>query len=173
MKRYQLSIIIPLLMSLFVYLFYRIDQTNINLILNTLFQNSFSELKTSINQMIQLPEFMIYNVPEGLWVFSISLLGAKLFIKIKKVRIHLIYLPISFALVLEIIQAMHITNGTFDPMDMLISSLGWLFAFCYYLYSANTVTHLPNKVSRLYIFCFVFCCVYLSDINNLFWITNF
>lgn len=172
MKRYHISIVIPLLLSLFIYLFYRIDETNVNLLLSYFFDLGFTESKHTLKSILPIPEFIIYNLPEGLWVFSISLLGANLFIRIKKIRIHLIFLPITFAIALEIFQGMHITNGTFDILDVLISTIAWLLAYLYYEWPINQLKELQYTSTRMYAFLFVFACVYLSDINNITWLTS-
>lgn len=168
MKRYHLSIIIPLLLSLFIYLIYRIDETNINLLLKSFFHHNFTDFKNHLNTALPIPSFIIYNLPEGLWVFSISLLGANLYITRKGFRIHMIYVPLLFAFILEIMQALHITNGTFDMLDLLVSFVAWILAFLYYQWPINHLKELQNNSIRFYAFFFVFACVYLSDIDNIF-----
>lgn len=172
MKRYHISIITPLLLSLFIYLFYRIDETNVNLLINYFFDWNFIESKHMLHTILPIPDFIIYNIPEGLWVFSISLLGAKLYLPVKNFRIHLIFIPIVFAITLEIMQALHITNGTFDVLDLLVSTLAWGLAYLYYQWPISQLKELQYTSTRMCAFLFVFACVYLSDINNITWLTR-
>jgi hypothetical protein len=166
MLKYKISIIVPLIISLFIYTFYRAEETNVNLLLKYVFQSDFQSIQVHIREAIPLHSVIIYNLPESLWVFSITLLGANLFIRIKHRKIYLIYFPIVFVLLLEILQLLKITDGTFDLLDIVISSAFWLLALAYCSTYVSSLRELKNNRARFILFIIVFSLAYLSDLNN-------
>jgi hypothetical protein len=166
MTKYKIGIIAPLIISLFIYTFYRAEETNVNLLLKYVFHSDFQSIRIHVKDSIPLPSVVIYNLPEGLWVFSVTLLGANLFLRLKHRKIYLIYLPILFVLLLEILQLLKITDGTFDLLDIVIPSAFWLLAFAYCSTYVNSLRELKNTTVRFTLFIIVFSLAYLSDMNN-------
>jgi len=121
MSRYKISVITPLIICLFIYTFYRAEETNVNLLLKHVFHTDFQSIRIHVKEAIPLHSVVVYNLPEGLWIFSITLLGVNLFLRIRQRKIYLIYFPIIFVLLLEILQLLKITDGTFDLLDIVIS----------------------------------------------------
>jgi len=78
---------------------------------------------------LPLPEFFIYSLPEGLWVFSISLTSSVFYVMIRGRRWHLIYMPFLLAFVMEVWQLFQITKGRFDVLDLLCVAISWALAF--------------------------------------------
>ncbi len=166
MTRYKISIIIPLIICLFIYTFYRAEETNVNLLLKHVFHSDFQSIRAHVSETIPLPSVVIYNLPEGLWIFSITLLGANLFLTITQRKIHIVYFPILFVLLLEILQLFKITDGTFDLLDIVISSAFWLLALAYCSTYESSLRELKNNRARFILFIIVFSLAYLSDLNN-------
>jgi hypothetical protein len=166
MSKYKIGIIVPLIISLFIYTFYRAEETNVNLLLKYVFHSDFQSIQVHVREAIPLHSVIIYNLPEALWVFSITLLGANLFIRIKHRKIYLIYFPIVFVLLLEILQLLKITDGTFDLLDIVISSAFWLLALAYCSTYGSSLGVLKNNRARFILFIIVFSLAYLSDLNN-------
>jgi hypothetical protein len=166
MYKYKISIIVPLIICLFIYTFYRVEETNVNLLLKYVFRSDFQSIRVYISEAIPLHSVVIYNLPEGLWIFSITLLGANLFIRIKHRKIYLIYLPIVFVLLLEILQLLKITDGTFDLLDIGMSSAFWLLSFVYCSTCGSSLRELKNNRTRFILFIIVFSLAYLSDLNT-------
>lgn len=155
-----------LFFSLFIYLFFRPENT----VANALFIKLFSEenyllLRESIQNAFAPGPFIIYSLPEGLWVCCITITSSFFYWEYRKKHIPLIYLPILFAIGLELLQLLGITNGTFDFNDLFSAFLFWLFPFLVFrkqgsLYCANK--SLSIKHFSLY---FSYAIVYLAHVS--------
>lgn len=120
-------LLIALFICLFIYLFYRTEKTVVNrLFISISSYNTYVALKNSVVQQLPLPKTIINSLPEGLWVFCISLTSKNLFLKWHKYKVDLLLAPLLFSLGLEFLQLMHITNGRFDYWDIGISILFWI-----------------------------------------------
>ena len=129
MKRNYYFIAITLLISLFIYLFYRTEKTVVTgLFLSVVSADQFSEMRRTITSTLPLNEFVIYSLPEGLWVFCISMTSRSLFIKIGRRELGLIFVPLIFSIGLELLQLLRFTNGRFDFWDIWISVFFWVLA---------------------------------------------
>jgi hypothetical protein len=119
----------PLFVALLIYLFYRTEDTIVNKLVLTLVDSKvYFALKTSITNNFPLNNILIYSLPEGLWMFSITYLSLNYYVELCKVRIPLHCIPISYAVLLEFAQLCCLINGTFDWWDILSSGLFWLLA---------------------------------------------
>jgi hypothetical protein len=76
---------------------------------------------------VQLPNWIIYNLPDLLWVFSFTSL---LFIiwnkRIEKENILYLLFPMGIGVLSEFGQLFSIINGTFDIMDVIFYVFGGL-----------------------------------------------
>jgi hypothetical protein len=127
-KNYPL-IILSLLISLFIYLFYRTEKTVINEIFISLVSfDHYVALRSSITDTLRLNEHIIYSLPEGLWVFCITLTSKFLFAKVRSREMDLVFVPLIFSTGLELFQLLHLTNGRFDFWDIGVSVLFWAVA---------------------------------------------
>jgi hypothetical protein len=76
---------------------------------------------------VQLPNWVIYNLPDLLWVFSFTSL---LFIiwnkRIEKENIPYLLFPTGIGVLSEFGQLFSIINGTFDIMDVIFYVFGGL-----------------------------------------------
>ncbi len=137
MRKSYYLVIISLLISLFIYLFYRTEKTVItDLFISLISAENYFGLKNSITTALPLNELIIYSLPEGLWIFCITITSKNLFLKLGNHEINLIFLPLIFCIGLELFQLLRITNGRFDFLDILISVLFW--AVANYLLSIKT-----------------------------------
>jgi hypothetical protein len=128
-KKNYYFIILCLLVSLFIYLFYRTEKTVINEIFISIVSiDKFIELRTDITKALLLNKHIIYSLPEGLWVFSITLTSKFLFVKIGSREINLFFVPLIFSIGLELFQLFHVTYGRFDFWDMGFCILFWAAA---------------------------------------------
>jgi len=115
-----------LLVSLFIYLFYRTDKTVVNDIFIAVFSRStYYSLRSAINRVLPLPDLIIYSLPEGLWVFCITLTSKPYYLVAGQLHFKLLYLPLVFSVGLELLQLVHITNGRFDWLDIASSVIFW------------------------------------------------
>jgi hypothetical protein len=130
-KKYSLFILC-LMLSLFIYLFYRTEKTVINEIAIALISlEQFVALRNCIVKILPLNEHIIYSLPEGLWVFCIAITSTGLYFSLCKIKVSLLFAPIVFSLGLELLQLLHITNGRFDFWDIGLSIFAWIIANYY------------------------------------------
>ena len=116
-----------MLVSLFIYLFYRTEKTIVNEIFIQLITFSkYSALKNSTRAFLPLNEFVIYSLPEGLWIFCITITSKPFYIQLNKSFIKCVFFPIVYSIVLEIFQLLQLVNGRFDFMDIWVSLVFWL-----------------------------------------------
>jgi hypothetical protein len=77
-----------------------------------------------------IPGMILYSLPDGLWVYSFTvLLGYIWFQKRQRyARLFWTLLPVAMAVGAEIGQAFRIVRGTFDWTDMLSYLAAWVLA---------------------------------------------
>jgi len=127
MKKQYVLIGLSLLISLFIYLFYRTERTVVNeLVIRLISVETYMNLKTSILRILPLNDVAVYSLPEGLWMFCITLTSKPYYIRLNGWRIDCVCIPLIFCLTLEMLQLLHVTNGRFDLMDIGIFVLFWL-----------------------------------------------
>lgn len=165
MSKKYIVVCFSLLISLFIYLFYRTQNTVVNQVLIHLISfNTYIEWKTYFAAHVPLPEIVVFSVPEGLWMLCITLTSKPYYIGVGKNRIYCIYIPLVFCVVLEFFQLLHITNGRFDFMDILVFVIFWLrgaYGFTNKAAKQDIFTR-PNLSS---IVCLVsYCIVYLAHV---------
>lgn len=129
MNKKYLLIILSLTISLIIYLFFRTEKTVINQLFIFLFSyDTFATLREKISNILPLNEHIIYSLPEGLWVFCISITSRQFFIKIRIQEFNLLYLPLIFTIGLEVFQLFQFTHGRFDYWDIGFSLFFWILA---------------------------------------------
>lgn len=129
MKKKYFLIIVSLAISLFIYLFYRTEKTVVtDFFISLISLDSYVGLKESIVNNLILNEHIINSLPEGLWVFCITLTSKNLFLKIGNREINLLFLPLIFSIGLEFFQLFNLTNGRFDFWDIGFSIAFWAIA---------------------------------------------
>ena len=125
-NRINLLLFVLLLLSMFIYLFYRTENTLINwLFIEAVGYENFHLIREVITNRLHLSPSIVYSLPEGIWVLCITVTSSYFKYTYRKKTIHFIYLPILFAVLLELFQLLGITNGTFDLTDLLFASFCW------------------------------------------------
>ena len=118
---------------MFIYLFYRTEKTVINEIFIHIISNQrFVVLREVVTHLLPLNKFVVYSLPEGLWVFCITLTSKSLYIQSLDRKINCIFIPLLFCLTLEIFQLVHFTNGRFDFFDIWFSVSFWILAYYFF-----------------------------------------
>jgi len=165
MKRYCTIISLALFTSLFIYLFYRTQHTVVNIMLNKL---SHGQAVTSIHYIrdhFPLPVFLIYSLPEALWVFAATLVSKQLFIKFRERNFHLAWAPLSYAISLEFLQLFHLMPGSFDWMDISLS-LGFTLYAVRFIKCPLPAQQLLGKFNyRTFFFIYIYAIVFLSHVS--------
>ncbi|MET0244032.1 MAG: hypothetical protein ABW174_11215 [Flavitalea sp.] len=127
MKKKYAIILFALLFCLFVYVFYRTGKTVVtSLSIDLLGAQNYDQMRSFLQELMPLPDLVVYSIPEGLWVFCITLTSVGLYVI--RPAYDLVYLPLIFASGLELFQFVGLTKGTFDFVDLGISLLAWIAA---------------------------------------------
>lgn len=130
MKKHYVTISVSLLVSLFIYLFYRTGNTLINEVAACMLTpHRYYHWRTVVTTALPLPGVIVYCLPEALWVFTITLTSRHLYLRMGTRRLHAALVPLLFAGGLEVLQWLHVTNGRFDWLDMLAILAGWLAGY--------------------------------------------
>ncbi|KAA5537120.1 hypothetical protein F0919_05465 [Taibaiella lutea] len=165
MKRYCTIISLALFAGLFIYLFYRTQHTVVNIMLDKLSYGNALAAILYIRKHFLLPEFVIYNLPEALWVFAATLVSKHLFIKLGRKNIHLAWTPLCYAVLLEFLQLLHWMPGSFDWLDILPS---FAFTLCavYFIKCPLQTQQLLGKFNyRTFFFIYIYAIVFLSHVS--------
>ena len=165
MKKHLILIVPALLISLFIYLFYRTEKTLINeLFAFFISKNSYSDMRSWINLQFPLHKAIIFSLPEGLWVFCITLTSKHLYFKFAKREIDCAIIPLLFSIGLEFLQLFHITNGRFDLLDILISVFFWFTAYFIVDYQFSKENPFKSFSMRTIAFLTSYAIVYLAHV---------
>lgn len=164
MRKKYFFMILSLLISLFIYLFYRTEHTVINTIAIRILSGNYTSLRQSVNHYLPLNELTIYSLPEGLWVFCITLTSQPFYVSLFKKRLDCVYIPLMFCVALEIFQLFNFTNGRFDFTDIIISLVFWLIANYFFRHNRKK-QNIFNSLNREGILFFTsYAIVYLSHV---------
>lgn len=165
MKRNYFFIIPALLVSLFIYLFYRTEKTVINeIFISIVSLDTFTGWRQHITSTLPLNTHLVYSLPEGLWVFCITLTSKFLFVRTSSREIDLLFVPLLFAIGLELFQLLHLTNGRFDFWDIGFSLLFWTVAN-YLIHYKNTRQNILDPFNTRSMLCILsYLIVYLAHV---------
>ncbi len=139
MKKNHFLIITSLLISLFIYLFYRTEKTVVNeIFISAVSFNTFFEMREHVTKM--------------------------LFIRIANREFNLLYAPLLFSISLELFQLLHLTNGRFDFWDIGLSILFWAIAN-YFIKNAAAIQNMLNPFNSRSSVCLLsYLIVYLAHV---------
>ncbi|AXY78662.1 hypothetical protein D3H65_15780 [Paraflavitalea soli] len=157
---------VSLLVSLFIYVFYRTEKTLVNQVIMALISREhYYAIKCGVTTALLLQDYLVYSLPEGLWVFCITITSSFFYLKVRNRQWSLVFVPIGMALILEILQLLHITNGRFDWMDIVFSAGFWLLALL--LTSTNRGKEPLFQSFNVKTCCCVasYCIVYLAHVS--------
>jgi hypothetical protein len=154
-----------LFFSLFIYLFYRTEKTVVNeLVIRLISLETYTSLKQQVIAFFPLHGFMIYSMPEGLWVYCITLTSKPYYIQLHNKRIQCMFVPIVFCIGLEIFQHLDLTKGRFDLMDIYISFIFWAIGNCHFNDDAPSQNIMTPLSGRKMVCLATYGIVYLSHV---------
>ncbi len=150
-----LLVFTALISSLLIYHFYRVEDTLLNVLWSEFLGKSDSQ------NLFRLPDWVVFNLPETLWVFSATILSFDFAGMRPKLKPLLISLPLVVATSIELMQFLHISDGVFDLMDLLAGVMGFFFAIS--LSYKSSQARIPSYLSySLYISSY--CILILADV---------
>ncbi|MFK7758238.1 MAG: hypothetical protein AB8B53_15010 [Flavobacteriales bacterium] len=154
---------IPILLAGLIYLTCREGSLLINLIVEELAGGKLLEsFKSLVSQTFKFSEASVSSLPSALWVFSTAMLSSRIQIK-KKALWYLMFIsPLLYSVSLEVLQYYHITDGTFDRVDLTYSVYGWLGAACV----AKLYDLLPSSIHLN--LSSVVCCYFILVLGNVY-----
>ena len=164
MKKNYVLIGLSLLISLFIYVFYRTERTLVNeLIIRLISVTTYKTLREAVAHALPLNDVIVYSLPEGLWIFCITLTSKPYFIRLYGWYLDCVYIPLVFCISLEMLQLVHITNGRFDWMDILVSVLFWLPGR--YGFNSDEKKHILTNINSRTLVCLLsYGIVYLAHV---------
>jgi hypothetical protein len=165
LKKHYWYIFFGLIISLFIYAFYRTDKTLVNqIIIQLISLKTYESLKQTITASLPLNRYIIYSLPEGLWVFCVTLTSKEFYFDLYKKRFNCVFIPLVFAVGLELSQLFHITNGRFDLFDIGISLLFWFIA-AKIIDTKQRFENLFHSLNYNSVLCLLsYCIVYLAHV---------
>lgn len=165
MRKNYFIIIFTLLICLFIYLFYRTENTVVtDIFISIISYDNFDVLRNRVTTTLPLNTHIINSLPEGLWVFCITLTSKNLYLKIGNNEINLLFMPLVFSIGLEFFQLLNITNGRFDFWDIGISIIFWAVAN-YVMKSEYLKQNILNPITSRSLICIVsYLIVYLAHV---------
>lgn len=165
MKKKYFLVIVSLAISLFIYLFYRTEKTVVtDLFISLISFDRYVGFKESIVNNLILNEHIINSLPEGLWVFCITITSKNFFLKIGNREINLLFLPLIFSIGLEFFQLFKLTNGRFDFWDIGFSIAFWAIAN-YLMKQKNSKQNILRPFNTTSLICVLsYLIVYLAHV---------
>ena len=130
------NIIVPIILGLFIYIVYRSNDTIIFYWFSCIgIEFIIDSIRNSDIFFLNIPFWLKYNFPDGLWVYS--LINIFLFIWIDDINKHnfyYVYISVLIACICEILQFYNIIPGTYDFIDILFYLF---FGFLPFLFISN------------------------------------
>ena len=154
-------IAMAMLLGLYLYFMYRSQDTIVNALFAKLGAREFPFLMNIWHKHYAIPQWCMYSLPEGLWVFSATLLSIRLEFPIREKRIHLKYLPFLFAMLVELVQVLGITNGQFDWLDIFVS---FIFTVLALIIPSKEQKKNAIESKEFWLLVLIYAMVYLSDV---------
>lgn len=165
MKKHYFLIIISLLFCLFIYLFYRTTATVVTSILVSLISfETYESIRGIVVSNLPLNYFIVYCLPEGLWVFSLTLAANGLYLPLKTRQLDLMIVPLVFSIGLEFLQLTQFNKGEFQFLDLLACFLGWVIGKYFFKPSIAKQSFAKPFSYRSAVFVFIFSIVYLAHV---------
>ncbi len=130
-----LAVFLPMLVASTLYILFRNPDLVVFSLISKIHALPFlMTLRGYIGTPFLHHSWIVFSLPGSLWMLSsMNLVLAIWQFKIRKQNLLWIFAPVLFAIVLEELQRQHLTDGTFDPTDMLCYVLAVLAFIGIYL----------------------------------------
>ena len=165
MKLKSILIWLALLISLYIYLFYRTENTVVNLVFVKLFSlEVYHRIRFFVDSNIRLNNVIIYSIPHALWTFVITMSSYSYQVKVANFIVKLKYVPLFLILFFEGFQYLGILHGTFDWNDVILSVLFWGIAIAF---NYKIEKRFIGSLDKGELFCLMsYCIVFLAHVQK-------
>ena len=123
---------LTLLCGTLIYLLFRVSTLKVFSWLNFLGIDFISSdlRKNSINFAQKIPEWFIFSLPDGIWIFSYVVLMISIWnFEVNKQSLFWLIIIPFIAIFSEIFQIFGLVSGTFDIIDLSFYLLGFILPF--------------------------------------------
>lgn len=134
MRLYKpLLFLVPLIIGGFIYVIFRSEKLLMFDWFQTLHLQNQIRLLRDLNCDHSTPNWLKYNLPDGLWIFSYVLISFHIWkYKITLQNFFWVFIIPIIAIFSEFLQALEIIPGTFDFLDLLFYTIGIFLPFFFY-----------------------------------------
>jgi hypothetical protein len=129
-KTILLNAILPLFIGGLIYLLFRSETLIMFDWIRFLgFKESLDFLRNDFNIIKSfIPNWVLFSLPDGLWVYSFSSAIIIIWNDNRKVLILLLTIPLIFGPVVELLQFLKLFKGTFDIKDLIITIVAFILS---------------------------------------------
>lgn len=166
-KKFSLFLLIfcPLMIALFIYKCYRVDDVFINKII------LFFHLDIGPHINWNPPYWFVYSLPGALWLFSFNMIMMLWPSGSSRLETNLWLLTtLLFALGLEILQKLNLTDGVFDYIDVWSYFIVFIISLLIFYFRNKNFNHSmffifnPSQLFKKFIFSFYLLIVVFADV---------
>jgi hypothetical protein len=125
-----LNVILPLFTGGFIYLLFRSERLIMFDWIRFLgFKESLDLLRNDFNSLKSfIPNWVLFSLPDGLWVYSFSSAIIIIWNDNRKVLILLLTFPLIFGPAVELLQFFKLFKGTFDIIDLTLTIVAFIIS---------------------------------------------
>jgi hypothetical protein len=120
--------VLPIILGGSIYILYRSTDLRIFNWINCLGMREHVDFirEFSVSSRYLIPKWLIYSLPDGLWIYSLTSTFLIIWRKNeKKVKLWLI-IPLVFGILVEVLQGFNMFHGTFDILDLILLIIGFI-----------------------------------------------
>ncbi len=134
-----IHVVMPMILGGFLYILFREDSIVMFDWYNSLgFESIIYHFRENINTNIHLPKWIVYSLPDGIWIYSLTSLMLIIWYKdsSKTKYIWLLIGPI-LGISAELGQLINIVPGTFDNTDLIFCLIASITPFIFFHHIKN------------------------------------
>lgn len=157
---------LALILALGIYSFYRCADTRVNVLAALLPGDAWQSLRLAVPERLHLAAFAKGALPGGLWVFAATLIAQGVVAGVGALRMNMALLPVITALFFEWLQWAGVTDGTFDPVDIVAEAGGWTLALLWIARRGPSAHGTPTQHWRLALCLLSYAILPLADVRR-------
>ena len=134
-----IHVVMPMILGGFLYILFREDSIVMFDWYNSLgFESIIYHFRENINTNIHLPKWIVYSLPDGIWIYSLTSLMLIIWYKDSSKTKYIWFLigPI-LGISAELGQLINIVPGTFDNTDLIFCLIASITPFIFFHHNNN------------------------------------